>query len=610
MSSDRVSYSDSLPASVRVPAVVTWNRLEARPRTADFSRSLRAEIRDALWMLSRQWQVGEFKGEDAGSAILVKVGMETTRITRYAVSGQPAVAFDQTLPLETRVEREVVPVDALMRLEMGRQWLRLLNLRVGDNRYGELYRSAYPLDLRVLTVDDAALFSDHELWMMRAAAHSRAMDGASFLAFLIGGGSAASVTSGALSVSAADAGNVNSAAQDFVDFYANLISQPENGAMPWVPERLEYQFAVSAPQSGGGQAVLVAEEYHHGHLDWYSFDVESSRRQLEDAPGAAIDDNVITETKLTFIPTPVRFSGMPNVRWWSFEDGKTHLGAIKADTTDIPQLLLAEFGLIYGNDWMVVPHVVPVGSLCRVTGLVVTNVFGERTLVRAAGRGADDDWQRWTMFNLSVRGSGGQADTRLFVPPAVTGMIESPPIEEIAFVRDEMANMVWAVETTIPNDRLGGKNGYEAATALVALIRQLAAPAPVGAPLLETNALIRYVVQNSVPENWIPFIPVRIVGSNREVQMQRAQMLRTLVAPPVPVEPRGELLRYGLPDGPYHIFEEEIPRAGTIVTRSYQRVRGADGTTHLWLGRRKSTGRGEGSSGLQFDQIRPLDAQE
>jgi hypothetical protein len=49
--------------------------------------------------------------------------------------------------------------------------------------------------------------------------------------------------------------------------------------------------------------------------------------------------------------------------------------------------------------------------------------------------------------------------------------------------------------------------------------------------------------------------------------------------------------------------EEEVPRAGAVVTRSFQRTRWHGGATCLWLGRRKENGRGEGSSGLRFDQI-------
>ena len=42
-----------------------WNRLEGRPRQHDFDRALKAEVRDALWMLTKQWQMGELTGDDA-----------------------------------------------------------------------------------------------------------------------------------------------------------------------------------------------------------------------------------------------------------------------------------------------------------------------------------------------------------------------------------------------------------------------------------------------------------------------------------------------------------------------------------------------------------------
>ena len=76
-----------LSASFR-PAVTLWNRLEGRARKEDFDRSLRAEIRDPLWMLARQWQLGEFKGEDAGSAAKARVQVDAARIDRYAVTSQ------------------------------------------------------------------------------------------------------------------------------------------------------------------------------------------------------------------------------------------------------------------------------------------------------------------------------------------------------------------------------------------------------------------------------------------------------------------------------------------------------------------------------------------
>ena len=48
---------------------------------------------------------------------------------------------------------------------------------------------------------------------------------------------------------------------------------------------------------------------------------------------------------------------------------------------------------------------------------------------------------------------------------------------------------------------------------------------------------------------------------------------------------------------------EEVPRACARITRAWQLARWTDGSTHLWIGRRKQPGRGEGSSGLRFDVI-------
>ena len=86
--------------------------------------------------------------------------------------------------------------------------------------------------------------------------------------------------------------------------------------------------------------------------------------------------------------------------------------------------------------------------------------------------------------------------------------------------------------------------------------------------------------------------------------LQRAAMPR--LGSTDPVTPRGTLLRHGLdqPDpGPYFIHEEEVPKAGVVVSRTYQRARWWDGRIYLWLGRRKRVGRGEASSALEFDQI-------
>ena len=114
---------------------------------------------------------------------------------------------------------------------------------------------------------------------------------------------------------------------------------------------------------------------------------------------------------------------------------------------------------------------------------------------------------------------------------------------------------------------------------------------------------------STVPENWIPFVPVHVDGSNREIQLQRAAMPRILEGdpnPPVKVQPRTALLRQGLDDTPpqtYFIHEEEVPRTGTRLFEAFERSRWTDGRVHVWLRVVRQTGRGEGSSGLRFDEL-------
>jgi hypothetical protein len=130
----------------------------------------------------------------------------------------------------------------------------------------------------------------------------------------------------------------------------------------------------------------------------------------------------------------------------------------------------------------------------------------------------------------------------------------------------------------------------------------------------ETDATIRYRLGNTVPENWIPFIATRVPGAARALRLQRASMPRlTDAIPDSRVEPRGGVLRVGL-DGvgqrePYFLHQEQVLRAGVVVTRAFQRARWFDGKVFTWIGRRKQTGRGQGASGLEFDRIESVASQ-
>ena len=55
-----------------------------------FNVRSQAEVRDALWMLTKQWQMGEFRGSDAGSPVFAKLLMSTTRLTKFRPAAGPS----------------------------------------------------------------------------------------------------------------------------------------------------------------------------------------------------------------------------------------------------------------------------------------------------------------------------------------------------------------------------------------------------------------------------------------------------------------------------------------------------------------------------------------
>ena len=613
-SSLKVTNIQEAISSRRFPSVTVWNRLEPRPRTRSFERALRAEVRDALWMLTKQWQMGEFRGSDAGSPVFAKLQIETTRLTKYQPDAQPPQLFEYEEPLEAKVERRPLPlvqggraVALDVRLLMGRQWLSLIK-GVGSHRAA--FIAQYPIVAPDPTkLEDADRCAHPEVWQWFASLAGKAMDGGALYAHLKANPANHAYDGTGITT---DHAAIDERAVRFLVWFDRLFLQPSEGAGDaWVPDKLEYQFSASAPVPGG-EKVYTAENYYQGRLDWYSLDVDATRSTLGAVAGAEVT-GLPPDGPRTMIPTPVSFAGMPNTRWWSFEDRKTNFGDIDASTTDLAKLLFIEFALVYANDWFVIPYTLPAGAIATIRGFAVKNVFGDRFWIPSADKGAEADWQRWSMFTVNVAGEpGAQADVSLILLPTVPKIQESAPTENILLVRDEVANMVWGVEKIVPLASGESKPGLEAARQTLAFFENhLAAILGGVAPpeAVPAAAPIRYRVMTTVPENWIPFIPVHIPGDNRSIQLQRAALPRILEGDPNPavkVRPRTVLLREGLdkvPPQPYFVHEEEVPRAGATLLQCFERTRWTGGQVYTWLRVKRQTGRGEGSSGLGFDEL-------
>jgi hypothetical protein len=540
-----------------IPLVRGWNRLEGRPRTADFQRSLRAEVRDPLWFLTRQWQYGEFEGEDAGSPIDARIGYHTAVFNTYE-AGEARLPYDPGTPLEVRVEREPVPFDLTLHMQASRVFERLLKAEGHGSRLSD-YVTLFPLDY-VTGVAGAHSADARAL----AQAGKQFLFDTSGLLNVVRDGTHATRIAGLQNLTTAEAHHLVDAGRLLLAWYERTYSQPDGEPSAWQPDRLAYGFGCSADE---GAVRLSATNHRGGDLDWHAFDAVTVATQPTATPAA---------TALSFLPTTIRFAGMPSPRFWEMEDSRTDFGRLDVDKQDLAKMLLAEFILLYSNDWCVLPIELPVGTFTRIEGLLVTDVFGDQMLVRAADRGADSDWQRWSMFRLE----GDAADRMgLLLAPTLTETVESPPIEQVEFLRDEMANMVWAVEHRVAS-KLGDPLNPEISDA--ALNGTVA------------GAGARYTLGTTVRSNWRPFIPAHLPGSTRSIRLQRARL------PHQPPEPLGEILNQ---PAPYFIAEEEVPRAGRTVTRTFHRARWIDGRTFLWIGRGSPVGRGETSSGLVFDRI-------
>ena len=585
----------------KLPSVVTWSRLEPLTLSADLTPGLQALVADPLWMIGRQWQFAELRGEDAGSPVTAILTTEQAPISRFrpGAAGDAEDVLDEAVPLEARVEAEgVARPAARIRAEAGLQLLRMLGAAgIPQARAGVVARWAFgelpPVDK---TAQPPELRDDRG--RARNAVYQGRVPDAALIATdieplagtpgepLTGLPAGLTVPGGAAAATKARA-----VLGAWLAWYRSYLVGGEAVPAAWNPHRQEYAFAVQA-ELPSGAVVLDAPEYTSGRVDWPDFDA------VEGDLGTTPEGRGGQARTAAMIPAPASFPGMPADRLWEFEDAHVYLGGLEAGPTDLVKMALVEFALTYGVDWFLLPVDVAAGSVMRVASLDVRDTFGRIVQIRPARTPGG-----WSMFGLTASAdTSPRADVFVF-PPVVTHVLESDPLEEVSLFRDEMANLVWGVERVVQSPLTGEPVDRAHGAPPISLRQEM--------PETPTDAAIIYRLMSPVADHWVPFVAVPAAGAPAgAVELERRRLVHITATGSYTTHPMGVLLRSAPDADPLtdhlRIAEEEVPRDGAIVTRRYQMARTPDGGRALWIGRRKRTGQGEGSSGLRFDTaLRP-----
>jgi hypothetical protein len=573
-------------------SATTWNRIEPRVR-GDSLSSLDARIYDPMWLLARQWQVGEFAAEDAGSPVSVTLEGALGALSHVALgTARPGTPYapDQE-PLEAVVESESALVGAEIDLRSsaraGLWWWAELD-RNGLGAYREQYLSLYPLPALPAGSDAASAGTASVLG-------GRVCDG-----LAVGAALAQALQSGALPAAPAYPAGEQTAAMTAAQAFVARIgasSSPGAGPAAWAGTRLEYEAAVAA-KLGRQEHALVATEHRGGPLDWYAFDLDPAGGVIPQGfqpPAGGSGTPASPQFPRSFQPQPARFAGMARPRYWEFEDGSVNFGAVETGPTDLTRLLLIEYALVYGNDYFVVPLSLPVGTVCEIDQLIVADTFGGTWSIPSVGAvdGAAEGFKLFTHATTAAAAGGpppAQPPQLLLVPPTARTARAGRPLELVRFVRDEPAEMAWGIEETVrggagrPVQRIEWQRELTQAE-----LDRTPPPPPAGDPSLT------YRVVTPPPAWWLPLVPEQT--STTAFALRVRELVDGAGRPQPPI---GRLL---VPDA--LLADEEVPRTGVEAQRVVRRARWLGGRTSVWLARRASPGRVEGSSGLTWDSVDP-----
>lgn len=228
-------------------------RIEGRTRGRNITEALRLRVHDPLWMLARQWQMGEFRGNNAGTAMSV----------RCIVSERDC----SSEPIEPRTERVNPRLDFFVRVESAVYLLDLVGTSTPYSRaqIPALRKEAIarcPIDWEAETAYVLGSAETHgrerelnrHLQQYRTTYGGRIFDGVTVYQRLAAGESFPGVTT------------------DVRDRYLKWFAEkytPVTTASRWSEQDLSYDVKATA-----GNLSFRGDRYEGGRLSWHTFDYD------------------------------------------------------------------------------------------------------------------------------------------------------------------------------------------------------------------------------------------------------------------------------------------------------------------------------------------------
>ena len=605
-----------------------YKRIEPRTRKKDFADALSFGVFDPLWMLTRQWQFGGFQGNDCGTAITTKVKVSRRRLDsiylKRDMKARKEFAKDKETPapLEYDVEKRNRPITPFVRIESALHFKKMLEIKelgVLDSIVKEMIR-LFRLEPFVPFTDESKkdietlkTERNSNLKRLYATYSTRIFDGYKLFEVF----SAQEIPKVLLQIK-----DIDKVVEDYRKWFVKKyipIEKAEDNC--WNEEKMGYEIGI-----GENENIYEAEDYHTGRLSWYSFD----------AVGDYKDTGKEEPKMLSYLPVHADFPGAPSRLLWEFEDVQVQFGHQANDDVQLlSNAVVMQYVSMYSNDWMLTPIEAEAGTVLYVDGIIVTDTFGERIFIDKSAEQTDEETyilhpdvgftDRFCLFGTVKTDAYGDAKgikdfmprEGLLFPPTLRRTEESAPLEEVQFLRDEMANMLWGVETIIGDGCDGAINGKDLSEAVLSVVdaqrKKDISDATLNADDQNNGEKeaedyeYSFLVQNRVPIHWIPFIPQKIAGESRDIRFRRGRMPVFFNDNYQPVRPSTELLMIRKDeDGkvlPRFINEEEVTGYGVRLVLTAQRTRWFFGKSFNWTGAEKIISQYQANSGLMFDDL-------